>query len=89
MLNVNYGRNKDLMDKCKPLAEYAWFIDEIRNKQKNHDIGNSVKMAVESMPDDYVIKGFLMGHMKEGARRLVDVCSARTVMKWRRRYAGY
>lgn len=23
MLNVNYGRNKDLMDKCKPLAEYA------------------------------------------------------------------
>lgn len=22
-------------------------------------------MAVESMPDDYVIKGFLMGHMKE------------------------
>ena len=30
MLNVNHGRNKELMDKCKPLAEYAWFIEEIR-----------------------------------------------------------
>ena len=57
MLNVNYGRNKDLMDKCKPLAEYAWFIDEIRNNQKNHDIRNSVKMAIESMPDNRTYEG--------------------------------
>ena len=26
MLNINHGRNKDLMRKCKPLEEYAWFI---------------------------------------------------------------
>lgn len=65
MLNVNHGRNKNLMDRCEPLAEYAWFIEEIRKNQKDHDIGNSVRMAIEYMPDNYVIKGFLMGHMKE------------------------
>ena len=65
MLNVNHGRNKELMDKCKPLAEYAWFIEEIRKNRKEHDTEVSVKLAIEAMPDDFVIKGFLIGHMKE------------------------
>ena len=70
MLNVNHGRSKELMDKCKPLAEYAWFIEEIRKNRKNHDTEVSVKMAIESMPDSYNIKGFLIGHMKEVAGML-------------------
>ena len=65
MLNVNHGRNKELMEKCKPLAEYAWFIEEIRKNRKEHDTEVSVKLAIEAMPDDFVIKGFLIGHMKE------------------------
>ncbi|HCM91824.1 MAG TPA: hypothetical protein DIS78_04585 [Lachnospiraceae bacterium] len=65
MLNVNHGRNKELMDRCKPLAEYAWFIDEIRKNRKEHDTESSVRLAIEAMPDDCIIKGFLTGHMKE------------------------
>lgn len=65
MLNVNHGRNKGLMDKCKPLAEYAWFIEEIRKNRKEHDIEVSVKKAINLMPDSYIIKNFLIGHMKE------------------------
>jgi hypothetical protein len=84
MLNVNHGRNNELMNKCKPLSEYAWFIEEIRNNCKKHDIEVSVKKAIDSMPDGYIIKNFLIGHMKEGAKRLGDVCYARTEMKWRR-----
>ena len=30
MLNVNHGRNKELMDKCKPLAEYAMLVAKAR-----------------------------------------------------------
>ena len=89
MLNVNHGRNKELMDRCKPLAEYAWFIEEIRKNRKGHDTEASVKLAIEAMPDDFVIKGFLIGHMKEGARRLGDVCYARTVTERRRGDARY
>lgn len=65
MLNVNHGRNKDLMDRCKPLAEYAWFIEKIRKNRKEHDTEASVRLAIEAMADDFVIKGFLIGHMKE------------------------
>ena len=65
MLNVNHGRNKELMKRCRPLSEYSWFVAEIRNNHKNHSIEASVKMAIESMPEDYLIKRFLICHHKE------------------------
>lgn len=65
MLNVNHGRNIELMKKCKPLAEYAWFVEEIRENRKEQGIEVSVKKAIEKMPDDYLIKEFLVGHHKE------------------------
>ena len=43
----------------------AWFIDEIRKNRKEHDTESSVRLAIEAMPDDCIIKGFLTGHMKE------------------------
>ncbi len=65
MLNINHGKNKELMDKCKPLAEYAWFIGEIRNYLKSQNMFKSVKMAIEAMPENFVLKGFLRGHLME------------------------
>ena len=38
MININYGRNRELMEACKPLFEYAWFIDRIREYGKIMDI---------------------------------------------------
>ena len=38
MLNINYGKNRQLMEACKPLYEYAWLVDAIRrhqDKEKN------------------------------------------------------
>ena len=34
MLNINYGHNRKLMEKCKRLEEYAIFIATIRKYQK-------------------------------------------------------
>lgn len=54
MLNINYGRNEELMKSCKPLSEYAWFINEINARLKlEHNIKKSVNMAIEAMPDDF------------------------------------
>ncbi len=66
MINVNYGRNKELMNACKPLAEYSWFINEIRKNQSNgHNLEAAVDAALEEMPVDYVIRRFLMIHKQE------------------------
>ena len=66
MLNINYGRNRELMEACKPLAEYAWFIEEIRkNQSKGMDIESAVDKAVDDMPDGYEIKMLLIENRAE------------------------
>ena len=34
ILNINFGKNKELLDSCKPLYEYSWLIDTIRAIRK-------------------------------------------------------
>ncbi len=65
MLNVNRGRNKGLMEKCRPLWEYAWFIDKVRECRKAHGLVVSVRDAVQAMPDGFLLKKFLTANMKE------------------------
>lgn len=66
MLNINYGRNKNLLGACKPLSEYAWFIREIRqDRKRGHSAEESVNEALSAMPDDFIIKGFLIVHRAE------------------------
>ena len=61
----NNGRNNQLMENCKPLAEYAWFVAEVRLNRKKYGTAASIKRAIDSMPNDYTIKNFLIGHLKE------------------------
>ena len=61
MLNINYGKNKALMEACKPLNEYSWLVDAIRKYQK--ELGNiefAVDRAIGEMPEDFLIKRFLL-----------------------------
>ena len=65
MLNVNFGRSKDIISSCKPLQEFAWLIDSIRKSQANADIATAARNAVRSMPDEYLIKQFLIANLEE------------------------
>lgn len=66
MININYGHNKDLMNACKPLNEYAWFVDKIRTNKKIMNIfDDAVDWALNEMPDDFLIKPFLMANKAE------------------------
>ena len=70
MLNINKDYNKNLMAACKPLSEYAWFIDKIRSLSDDHEIEEAVDIAIEKMPDDYLLKLFLIGNKAE----VKDMC---------------
>ncbi|MCR4748295.1 MAG: hypothetical protein K5877_00620 [Lachnospiraceae bacterium] len=62
---MNYGHNDKLMEACRPLAEYSWFIKEIRKNKKDHDMIKAVDKAIEVMPKDYIIRSFLISHKAE------------------------
>ncbi len=65
MLNINYGHNRELLDACKPLYEYSWFIDTIRENCKCMNITEAVSKAINAMPDTYAIKAFLKNNKEE------------------------
>ncbi len=65
MLNVNYGHNAKLMENCRPLMEYSWFVDKIREHQKKDSLEEATKKTIEEMSDAFRIKSFLVAHMEE------------------------
>lgn len=72
MINVNYGHNKELMKACKPLEEYAFFIDRVRMYQKDSDnLEEAIDKAVEDLPDNSMIKQFLMINKAEVKRMCI------------------
>ena len=57
MVNINYGKNDDLMEKCEPLKEYAWLVKEIRKRRKDgKSMDEAVDGALKEMPKEFVIK---------------------------------
>ena len=67
MLNVNLGSNQKLLEACQTLKEYSWLVEQIRiNKSKvNSDLEEAVNNALTDMPNEFVIKPFLMAHQAE------------------------
>ena len=65
MLNINVGKNKEIMENCRPLSEYSWLIEQIRKNGKKMEIEAAVDHAINQMPSDYVIRNFLIGHRAE------------------------
>ena len=65
MININYGRNRELMEACKPLFEYAWLIDRIREYGKIMDIEIAVDKALNDMSEEFEIKIFLIANKAE------------------------
>ena len=65
MLNINKGKNKAIMDACEPLKEYAWFVDAVRVNQKSMELDPAVDTALDAMPDEFVIRSFLIENRAE------------------------
>lgn len=56
MLNINYGHNTALMEKCRNLRDYAVLISEIRQKLSQ---GIPLEPAVADAVDECIRKGIL------------------------------
>ena len=71
ILNVNYGKNKEIMEKCKPLQDYAILVDRIReNIAKGCSTQDSVDKAVVQCIQENILAEFLRKHRAE----VLNVC---------------
>ena len=66
MLNINSGHNRELMESCQRLREYAQFVEKIRDYQRS---GLPVESALDQAVNDCIREGiladFLSGHKAE------------------------
>ena len=65
MYNIRPQYQSGLLETCKPLSEYSWFVEEVRKNQEVMEMAPAVDMAIRDMPEDFVLKGFLTEHQSE------------------------
>ena len=76
MININHGHNKKLLSACRPLEEYAWFVEQARKNlsaDKNGGpsvTGDAIDKAIDEMPEDFQIKKFITANRAE----VKDMC---------------
>ncbi len=71
MVNINSGKNDDLLNNCKPLQEYMLLIEEIRqNRSQGMEVEEAVDKAVTYCIDHDILSAFLTKHRAE----VIDVC---------------
>ena len=69
VLNVNYGQNKELMERCKTLKEYAQFIDIIR---RNLAQGMKHQEAVEQAIDECIQNDILAEILRKNRSAIMN-----------------
>ncbi len=70
-VNLNRGKNDELLEQCRPLAEYMFLINCIReNEAKGMQIEDAIDVAVQYCIKCNVLKDFLIAHRAE----VVSVC---------------
>lgn len=88
LLNINFGHNGKLMDQCRRLWEYAYFINQIKSRlNQGMPVKAAVDGAVMQCMEEGVLAGFLEEHRMEVMGMLLTEYNEKRTMKFLRREA--
>ncbi|MDO4267230.1 MAG: hypothetical protein Q4C73_02060 [Eubacteriales bacterium] len=66
MLNINLGKNRELMERCRQLKDYSQLVSKIRSlKKEGLAIEAAVDQAVQYCIDHDILAEFLLSHRSE------------------------
>ena len=73
MLNINYGHNRALMEKCRRLKEYAVFVNTVReNLKRPLPLREAVSSAVDTCIEDNVLRDILLEQKAEVIQMVLE-----------------
>ena len=64
-LNINEGHNKELMEQCQTLREYAKYVAKVRRYTKEMELDAAVKCAVDECIREGILADFLRKNRAE------------------------
>ena len=70
MININLGHNQELMEDCKRLWDYSYFIAEVN---KNLDKGDMLEKAIKKAMDECINKGVLLDILEKSRNEVFDM----------------
>lgn len=73
VLNINYGHNKELMEKCRKLYEYSYFVEEVR---KGLRMGKKLSAAVDGATEYCIRAGVLSDFLRRHRAEVKNVILA-------------
>ena len=72
LVDINYGSNEPILKECKPLYEYSWLINRVRqNKASGESTEDAVGHAIMEMPNNFEIHNLVQQNMMEVKKMVV------------------
>ena len=73
VLNINYGKNRELMEKCGKLGEYAQFVACMRRHMEGKTTDKEKLEAVNAAVDECIQKGILKDILIKNRAEVVEM----------------
>lgn len=71
VININLPIGHDILEKCRPLYEYSWFIQKIRDYQaKGFDRDTAVTLTIKACEKEGIMVDFVREHGTEAVNML-------------------
>ena len=70
MININLGHNQELMEGCKRLWDYSYFVEEVN---QNLDKGYTLETAIKQAMDACVEKGVLLDILEKSRNEVYNM----------------
>jgi len=71
MLNINLEHNQRLMEQCRPLWEYAYFVDRVKKHKKTMGVAEAIDLAVKECINQNIMAPILSEHRMEVTEMLM------------------
>lgn len=66
LVNINYGKSSDIMEKSKTLKDYSYFVYLVnQNRENGNLIEESIRLAIKDCLEKDILKEFLDSHGSE------------------------
>ena len=81
VLNINFGKNKKLMNQCKVLKEYMQYVDRVRIHQRSMELSAAVERAVDECIREGILSDFLSRNRSEAIKMSIFECDEEEIMR--------
>lgn len=66
--NINYGKNKELLSKCRFLKDYMTFIDYVKEYHRDYgynELEHAIEISIDRCIKEDILRDFLLEHRSE------------------------